>query len=253
MTSSAEMAVIPAGWQALRGGDADAPAKARWELLNLTQWLVRVANSYVPATAPEDRVLLEFHAASSSFATKPFENGCTLEIRLPSLAMQFLENGKPTPHVLDPEEHSPAEIEAYLLIELLHRNIDRSKFSKKLPYNIPDLMSGDEEDHSPQACAQGLAQLTAWYQFAASAIEAAAGEAGTVCWPQTLTLTAGKKTGFGFSPGDTQSPAPFFYRNLRAANGSANSNGRTILTASKLLAENDPAAAAVDFMRSDGR
>mgnify|MGYP007022272054 FL=1 len=245
----------PMPWHSLQAKVSDTFAQARWETLNLVQWLARIANSYVEGRTPEDRVLLAFRAADAAFVTKTFA-GFALELRLPILQMQFLDDGRPTPHILDPEEHSPAEVEAYLLIELLHRGIDRSKFSKKLPYNIPDLMSGDEDDHSPQACMAGLTQLTAWFQNAVAVLEATARAAGAgkveiVCWPQTLTLTCvsdAGPTGFGFSPGDTQSPAPFFYRNARSANGSANSNGRTILTASKLLAERDPAAAAAAFM-----
>lgn len=250
----------PVAWQALQADVSDQFAQARWETLNLVQWLVRIANSYVAGATPEDRVLLAFRAADAAFVTKPFD-GVALELRLPALEMQFLDDGRPTPHILDTEEHSPAEVEAFLLIELLHRSIDRSKFSKRLPYNIPDLMSGDGEDHSPQACMEGLTQLTAWMRNAAAVLDATARAAGAgkveiVCWPQTLTLTCvsdAGPTGFGFSPGDAQSPAPFFYRNTRSANGSANSNGRSILTASKLLAERDPAAAAVAFMSSDNK
>ena len=245
----------PLPWQSLQTEVSDTFAQARRETLNLVQWLARIANSYVEGRTPEDRVLLAFRAADAAFVTKAFD-GFALELRLPTLQMQFLDDGRPTPHILDPEEHSPAEVEAYLLIELLHRGIDRSKFSKTLPYNIPDLMSGDEDDHSPQACMAGLTQLAAWFQNAAAVLDATARAAGAgkveiVSWPQTLTLTCvsdAGPTGFGFSPGDTQSPAPFFYRNARSANGSANSNGRTILTASKLLAERDPAAAAAAFM-----
>ena len=55
--------------------------------------------------------------------------------------------------------------------------------------------------------------------------------------------------GFGFSPGDGQNPEPFFYRDAREPNGLAASGKRSVLTASKLLAENDPALAAITFMR----
>ena len=58
-------------------------------------------------------------------------------MRLPTLEMQFHEHGKPVPHILDPEEHSPAEVEAWMLVELLHRGVDREKFSKTLPYSNP--------------------------------------------------------------------------------------------------------------------
>ena len=74
------------------------------------------------------------------------------------------------PHILDPEEHSPAEVEAWILVELLHRGLDREQFSKALPYTIKNLMSGDAEDYSPQACAEGLTQLATWFRAAASVV-----------------------------------------------------------------------------------
>jgi hypothetical protein len=212
------------------------------------------------ARAPEDRVLLEFRAADAAFFTKTFDNGLSLEMRLPALEMQFLENGRRTPHVLYPEEHSPAEVEAWLLVELLHRGVDRTKFTKRLPYSVPGLMTGDAEDYSPQSCREALTRLMAWFQNAAIILDATAhafiaDKVGIVCWPQTLELSCvmdsgSKPAGFGFSPGDRQCPEPFFYRGLRAPNGSAASRKLSILTASKLLAEENPATAAVTFMGS---
>ncbi len=147
MTNSADAAgsITPALTRARRRGT-----------LNLVQWLSRIANSYVRDGAPEAVSELEFRAADAAFVTKQFDKGIALEIRLPGLELQFLENGKPMPHVFDPEEHSPAEVEAWLLVELLHRGIDREKFSKELPYAIAGLMSGDAEDYSPQLCRPGL-------------------------------------------------------------------------------------------------
>ncbi len=109
-------------------------AKARDLTLNLAQWLARIGNSYVAGDRPDDRVSLSF--SRGSFVTKSFEREFVLELRLPSLEMQFQERGKPVPHILNPEEHSPAETEAWILVELLHRGVERDKFSKSLPYVI---------------------------------------------------------------------------------------------------------------------
>ena len=176
MTSSADRAAKsladPARWRL--AGDPQALEKARIEMINIVQWLARVANSYVTARTPDDRVLLGFRAADAAFVTKTFDDGLALEMRLPSLEMQFVENGRAAPHILDPEEHSPAEVEAWLLVELLHRGIDRSKFTKQLPYSVPNLMTGDAEDYSPHSCESGLKALMAWFQNAAEVLEAAA-------------------------------------------------------------------------------
>jgi hypothetical protein len=256
--TSAKFVIDPARWRSVGTGEPGSLDKARSQMINLVQWLARIANSFVTGGTPDDRILLKFCGTSAAFATKTFDNNLSLELRLPTLEMQFLENGRPMPHILDPEEHSPAEVEAWILVELLHRGVDRTRFSKKLPYSIPDLMSGDEEDYTPRSCQQALAELAAWFQNAAAVLDAAARAVGfgkiiIACWPQTLNLSCvteseSKRTDFGFSPGDAQNPAPFFYRSMRAANGSAGSNKRSILTASTLLAERNPAMAAIAFM-----
>src|SRR5271156_2437625 len=229
--SPVESSVIDAvPWPTVGTDDLEALAKARTEAINLVQWLARLANSYVTEGPLERRTELEFRPSAAALVTKPFDKNLALETRLPSLEMQFLDGGNPVPHILDPEEHSPAEIEAWILVELLHRGVDRDKFSKNLPYTVPGLMSGDAEDHSPQSCREGLTQLTAWFQNAAAVLGAASRGTDTsqtriVCLPQTLDLTCVPRTGaiqsnFGFSPGDKQNPEPFFY----IASGSAAEN-----------------------------
>ena len=103
-------------------------AQARTETINLVQWLARIANSYASDTVPGARTDLEFRATDGAFVTKQFGDGIALELRLPSLELQFLAHGAPVPHVFDPEEHSPAEVEAWILVELLHRGVDREDF-----------------------------------------------------------------------------------------------------------------------------
>ncbi len=253
MTSSpdplARSLAEPLEWPAVGGLDVDALAKARLEAINLAQWLVRIANSFVVGGTAEERVRLEFRPADASFVTKAFANELALEMRLPGLELQFRERGRLVPHVFDPEERSPAEVEAWLLVELLHRGVDRAKFSKKLPYKVLGLMSGDAEDHSPQSNRPALTQLLAWFRNAAAVlVRAAVGEATVYCWPQTLSLATASNdgsAGFGFTPGDAQIPEPYFYRTLAV---STTSKARSVLTASTLLAKSAPAAAAIAFI-----
>ena len=129
--------------------------------------------------------------------------------------MQFHKDAKAVPHVFDPEERSPAEVEAWLLVELLHHGVDRAKFSKTLPHHVPDLMTGDADDHSPQSCQKGLTQLTAWFRKAAAILDAAAWregdkQASIVCRPQTLGLRASHiepgGLDVGFIPGRCREP-----------------------------------------------
>ncbi len=246
-------------WLPLRPVEREELNTARSETLNLLQWLVRTANSFVTGATPEERVSLYFRSANTSFVTKTFGNNYSLELRLPTLKLQFLENGKPMPHIFDPEENSPAKVEAWLLIEFLHRGLDRSKFSKNLPYALSGLLTGDADNHSPQRWEQGLSHLTAWFKNAATTIRSAVGISGAgidiVCMPQTLNLTcvvgpASRQVEIGFSPGGAQIDEPYFYVNPHVSGGSQTGIKRSVLTASKLLAEPDPNTAVMNFIKA---
>jgi hypothetical protein len=239
------------------GDDLTKLARARSEAINLVQWPARVARSYVTSGVPERRTDLEFRAADAAFVTRQFADGVALEMRLPDLHLQFLHNGKAMPHVFDPQERSPAEAEAWILVELLHRGIDREKFSKKLPYTIPGLLTGDAEDYAPQDCRKGLIQLTDWFGKAAAVLEAAArarslAKAEVICLPQTLDLVIAPLSGtsilLGFSPGDTKNQEPYFYTG-GAANPALAKPPRAIVSGSKLLAQGDAVRAAATLLK----
>ena len=250
MTSSAEAIAKTARpapmWEDISAGEEAEFVKARKELLNLVQWTARIANSYVAGKTPEERILLEFRFADPAFVTQTFENEVALEICLANLRMQFLEHGRPVPHIFDPDEHSPAKVEAWLLVELLHRDIGRTRFSKKLPYLVPDLMSGDAEDHAPQECEAGLVQVATWYRNAASVFSAVGSAGKMIVSPQTLVLTHLPKSGpqkdYGFSIGNSDDAEPYFY--FRNSGGKKTS----VLTASQLKKETDPGKAAAQFL-----
>jgi hypothetical protein len=234
-------------WHTRTTGDLSELAQARVEAINVAQWLARIANSYVAGSTPEQRIRLVFRPHDAAITTSTFDKAIALEMRLPMLELQFLESGKPMPHVFDPEEHSPAEVEAWLLVELLHRGIDRGMFSKELPYTIAGLMSGDAEDYSPQLCGPGLIRLTSLMRDAAAVLKAAAptkavDQASIACLPQNITFVSPSESGsFAFSPGDAESPEPYFYRR----SGSSSGAGNLTIKAAALMAERDPMAAAM--------
>lgn len=240
-------------WRTRTIGDLSELAQARAEAINIVQWLARIANSYVPADRSRWRTHLEFRIDDAAVVTGEFDKAVALELRLPTLELQFLEHGRPAPHVFDPEEHSPAELEAWILVELLHRGIDRDKFSKALPYSIPGLLSGDAEDYSPQLCRQGLMTLALVMQDAAAVLGRIHRTEGSsiTCLPENLNLVGRQGPGaenaaFAFSPGDAVSPEPYFY--LRE--GSQVNRNALKIKASTLMAEPDPMAAALKLKRS---
>jgi hypothetical protein len=260
MTNSPEprgtSAAGTAPWRPLAVGDSEEFKRARNEALNLVQWLARVAHSYVTGTASERCTDLDFDAARASFTTQPFADGVSLQMHMPELQLQFLAHGKPVPHVFDPHERSPAEVEAWILVELLHRGIDRERFSKELPYALAGLLTGDAIDHDTRACQQGLTKLTACFGNAATVIEAAARATGAtnariICLPQTFALTLAPDSdapwiGLGFSPGDRENPEPYFY-----AGGVAGAELQPAqrIAAAALLAQDSTARAAATLLK----
>ncbi len=233
MTSSADRAGREGGpdgdrWQPVGGVDPRSLGAARRLLHNMAQWPARIANSYVAGATWPERLRMRWDDAAQAVATALFDADLRLSLHLPTLALQFLAHDRPTPHRMDPQGRSPAEIEAWLLVELLHRDIDRNGFSTALPYSVPQLMSGDAEDYDLRACAVALAELAAWYHTAALAFRAVAQRsgaldeagAGIAFWPHDLSLTcrlggaAGAKPTaleMVFSPGRRGREEPYFH------------------------------------------
>ena len=228
---------------------------------NAIQWLARFANSYVPAEPEHRHVLLDWRPDRRALVTRPVAHGISLELRLPDLHLQFARNGQLEAHVLDIEDHTPAEVEAWFLIELLHRDIDRSRFSKHLPYSVPGLLTGDSIEYSPASCMPALAALTDWLEQGAAILANLAPAGATLqCWPETLQigrllpLEAGQASGqpmlrVGISAGDGLCPEPFFFvmPDESGARGQPPHPG-TILPASRILAEPVSPASVTEFL-----
>ncbi|WP_141694034.1 hypothetical protein [Methyloligella halotolerans] len=133
--------------------------------------------------------------------------------------MQFTEDGKPSDHMIDVEERSPAHVEAWILVELLHRGVDRYKFSKDLPYDTSKMMSGDAIEFCPTEYQAELLQLSHWYRNAVGALKKAATTLASedetppiLVEPQNLRLeiAVGDRV-LGFSSGDLDRVGPYFF------------------------------------------
>lgn len=185
--------------------DAFEPSRiieARRQLRSAALWPARVAASYSPADGHEAPPLTwdrERHA----IVTPAFENGRQVELRLPMLEMQFLEHGVPAPHVLDLDDRSPAHVEAWLLVELLHRGIDRERFSKKLPFDVQGAMAGDHEKFATIDYPAELAALTDWLATGASVLHMLSADGVVTVAAQTVSLgTQAHLRGAGGERGD---------------------------------------------------
>jgi len=222
-------------WRSMDAINLAKLANARHQVHSAVQWLARMACSY-RSPEPDDRNLaLPWDSGRNAIATQELSGQLGMELRLPELILQFTENGVPVRHEFDTEGHTPAHVEAWILVELLHRNIDRDKFSKLLPYDVTALMTGDAVEFAPETCREELDVLASWYGTAAAVIgEACSGMARDKprIWPHDLSLEvlvpfmdvdpAGERAvRVGFFPGAGLSSEPGFYvaRQKREAAG----------------------------------
>lgn len=252
--------------QSAGAGAPDKRSEARLQLHSMLQWLARLANSYVDADPAGRHLTLLWDGDRHAFATRAFHGGLTVELRLPSLEMQFLENGVLSPHVLDVEGRSPAEVEAWVLVELLHRGVDRSRFSKQLPYGSAKLMHGDARQFSPDSHEVELAELATWLDTAAGVLEQlasrlrAAGQSvdGEIrCWPEQLHLaiavalepgSASEALRVGLSAGDDKTAEPHFLVIAERTRSASTMLPNSVLPASRIAASGMSSDDVVAFL-----
>jgi hypothetical protein len=256
-------------WRSAGAFDSRQFSQARHQAHNAAQWLARMAHSYM-APKPEHRhTLLRWDAQRLALVTPEFLPKVTMELRLPNLAMQFLDDGRPVPHVLEIDDRTPAEVEAWVLVELLHRGLDRDRFSKSLPYEIPNLMTGDAIPYTTQTLEGALGALAAWFANAAPVLAHLGGEyrrsgpgaCAVSCWPEIFHMAVllparadqadcGQMLRAGLSVGNADQAEPCFY--VAPHNPKALSKPTcpdSVLTASAFSSSERPAQSVLEFLR----
>ena len=201
-------------------------ASARRQLHSVVLWLARLSQSYIPSEAGRQNLSLRWLADKRSLSTQRFCDYLTLELKLPDLHLQFMEDGRPVPHILDAEDRTPAAAEAWILVELLHRGIDRKAFSKSLPFEITDLMEGDSKSYEPDSYEPELGDLTEALSGAIRILDGLAKEcdvkdgvwlspetmhAAIVLVPQLPPANGGAHVRIGFSLGDERISEPYYF------------------------------------------
>ncbi len=240
-------------WPAPGTPDMQRFGQARRQLHSLVQWLARMERSYGSAESAGSGITLRWSDTRKAIITSQLGQGLRLELRLPEMVLQFLEDDEAANHPLHTEEHSPAHVEAWLLIELLHRGIERKKFSKALPYDVSGLMSGDSEEFSPEAYQQELEALTDWLARAAEELGLATGnpvgeeDGGIVLRPEDLSLEAASSSNriLGFKASGAKLGEPFFYVRTTGDGVQPGRQTEVILPASQL-----PSSGGSDRLRT---
>ncbi len=215
-------------WQPVGGIDPRELGNARLLAHNGAQWLARIARSFIEPVTDEAHTCLSWVDDGYALVTQEIAPKLVLELRLPELVLQFKEEGKRVSHQFEMDDRSPAEVEAWLLVELLHRGVDRDRLSKDLPFEIPGLMTGDAVKYSAKSAEGDLQEFSRWYANAASVLDQVRGKhipAGATpspirCWPHhfgmdiLFLLDPGKddrSIRVGLAPGDGYYGEPYFY------------------------------------------
>ena len=164
-------------WRSVGAAHPRRLGEARRQAHSAVQWLSRLAHSYMAPQPDARHTRLRWDPQRLALVTQEFLPALTVELRIPGLALQFKQDDRPVPHVMEVDDRTPAEVEAWVLVELLHRGLDRDRFSKSLPYQMPDLITGDAVGYVAAPLAAELDELAAWFTNAAEILAAIASEA----------------------------------------------------------------------------
>ena len=257
-------------WQSILAVKPTAMKAPRRQAQNALHWMARIANSYLEPDEKNRHIELLWNPETRSIRTKEFLSKHSIEFRLEALELQFCENGTPVPHTLSFQERTPAHVEAWILIELLHRDLNRDQFSKILPYEGAELMMGDTEEHEVEEHASELAALHDCFCDAAEICTAVADglkdnddgfiaskDIPVVCWPQLfhLGIELDLQPGYGsqsirtgLSAGDGLRPSPFFFTATNNEAEAGDFEASSILPIERIAADNISENDVVSFL-----
>ena len=200
------------------------------EAQNTVFWVARGANSFIEDMPQNRHLSLLWNGDSKDFRTRYFEKQFQIGLNIRELEIYFCENGAKVPHSFCFDDRTPAFAEAWYLVELLHRDLDQSKFSTSLPFDSPFMLMGDTEDHNASLYNQELEALHVCLlrsmrllqripSFLAP-IKSLLHQPGQITLePETFALeytafsseSTGQKIILGFSVGDHLRPEPFYF------------------------------------------
>jgi hypothetical protein len=200
------------------------------EAHNALFWVARGANSFLEDMPQNQHLNLLWVGDSQDFRTRYFEKQFQIGLNIRELEIYFCENGVKVPHSFCFDERTPAFAEAWYLVELLHRDLDQSKFSTALPFDSPFMLMGDTQDHNAslynnelEALHVSLLKSVRLFQRIPSLlapIKSLLHQPNKIALePETFTLeytafsseTTGQKIIVGFSAGDHLRPEPFYF------------------------------------------
>ena len=200
------------------------------EAHNALFWVARGANSFLKYMPQNQHLSLLWAPGSKDFRTRYFEKQFQIGLSIRDLEIYFCENGVKVPHSFCFDDRTPAFAEAWYLVELLHRDLDQSKFSTSLPFDSPFMLMGDTQDHNAslynhelEALHVSLLKSVRLFQripHLLAPVESLLHQPNRIALePETFTLeytaffseTTGQKITIGLSTGDHLRPEPFYF------------------------------------------
>jgi hypothetical protein len=251
-------------WLPVGKADPKKLGEARHQVHNAAQWLARAAHSFMQPQPEQAHTWLRWDARRRAFVTQDVLPNLALELKPADLTLQFREGGRPAPHIIELDDRTPAEVEAWVLVELLHRGLDRDRFSKTLPYHMANLMTGDAIPYMRESLEAPLAEQSAWLANADLLLTQVAADrlpdAIAWCRPDIFHMmllspasshASGAVLRAGLALGDADDAEPYFYVTQNDPGTHAQAGAQTKLTTAALLASADPANRAMEFLRQE--
>ena len=232
------------------------------EAHNALFWVARGANSFLEYLPQNQHLGLLWDVNAQDFRTRYFEKHFQIGLNVRELEIYFCEDGLKVPHSFCFDDRTPAFAEAWYLVELLHRDLDQSKFSTSLPFDSPSMLMGDTQDHNAslynhelEALHVSLLRSVRLFQripHLLAPVKSLLHQPNKIALePETFTLeytaffseTTGQKITIGFSAGDHLRPEPFYFikdinHNFRPKNRGLDYRPESIQPLVKLIENN---------------
>ena len=232
------------------------------EAHNALFWVARGANSFLKYLPQNQHLGLLWDVSAQDFRTRYFEKHFQIGLNVRELEIYFCEDGLKVPHSFCFDDRTPAFAEAWYLVELLHRDLDQTKFSTSLPFDSPFMLMGDTQDHNAslynhelEALHVSLLRSVRLFQripHLLAPVKSLLHQPNKIALePETFTLeytaffseTTGQKITIGFSAGDHLRPEPFYFikdinHNFRPKNRGLDYRPESIQPLVKLIENN---------------
>jgi len=218
-------------WRNLHDIDKARVSEARLQAHYAVQWLARAARAYIPPQPDDGHTSLIWDRVIDGLKTQPLKNGARLSLQIGNLTLALSDGDGPagTPSIFL-SGRTNAEVRKWLGERLSGLNTGVGDLDTPLPYEIPAHAIAKGAAYDAIACADGLAELAAWYSNAEILLgqiqeHLAARKLATsavCCWPHHFDLAilttlpkhpadATGYVGIGLSPGDEYYDEPYFY------------------------------------------